>query len=162
MRPISFKGATNVFSNFYPHWLEATPYNLWGYSVEQHYQYLCANYNGYPKIANDILQVPPQEDNGMVCKQLAKGITFKSEMWQECKANILFELLELKFEQCTPFREALMATERPLIHPVASPFWGTGFDHQGQNVCGKLLMDLRVKKMNELGVPKLKVRHCYR
>lgn len=122
------------------------------YSVEQAYQYLCAVYNGYESLEQQILMIPPGTGNGYQAKILARQIIWKSEDWMDAKANLLYELMQLKYEQCEDFQNALHASgNRPLLHPVASPFWGTGPMGDGLNMTGKLLMDLRKKVSASVG-----------
>ena len=143
MRPIRFKGPSSICSNFNPHWIEDKELGLTFYSLEQGYQHQCAMFNGYEDVADEILNVKPVHDIGRLCKGLAKKITFKRQSWATTKEAVLFDLLKLKFEQHQPFRQALLATNRPLHHTVASDYWGLGRNGDGANRCGKLLMELR-------------------
>ena len=158
MHPIKFKGAHSVLSNFYPHWLHAEELGFWFYSVEQGYQHQCAIFNGYDDVAYTLQTVTPCPDTGVICKELAKQrIKFKRESWRDVKEDILYDFLQLKLEQCQPFRETLLATERPLHHTVASGYWGLGKDKTGLNRLGKLLMKLRQEVKATWPTPRRKV-----
>ena len=66
-------------------------------------------------------------ENGVDCKKMARRVRKKDDWWREGKANIIYFLMELKFQQCKEFRETLLSTgKRPLIHPVGHEYWGTG------------------------------------
>lgn len=165
MKPILFKGSNrnSILSNFHPHklyvpWLLST----WC-SVEQPYQYLCALKNGYDQLANQILDLEAGPNTGKDAKDLANLIPSfsKSQEWRNEKCSLIYSLMKLKFEQYTPFRKLLLATDRPLLHPVASGFWGLGKEGNGRNVCGKLLMELRENVQASWGQPRTKVYVVY-
>ena len=143
MHPIRFKGPSSVFSNFNPHWIEDKELGLKFYSVEQGYQHQCALFNGFDDVAEEILSVPPVYDVGRQCKKIAKKINVKRQSWAHNKEAIIYDFMKLKSQQHEQFRKALLATDRPLHHTVASEYWGVGRIGKGSNRCGKLLMDLR-------------------
>ena len=153
MRPIRFKGSSSVFSNFYPHWIEDKELGLMFFSVEQGYQHQCALFNGFDNVAEEILSVKPEHDVGRKCKMIAKKITAKRKSWGATKEAILLDLLTLKLCQHEPFRKALLATDRPLLHTVASDYWGLGRHGEGANRCGELLMKLRQSVQSSWGAP---------
>lgn len=62
------------------------------------------------------------------------------------KTDIMREILLAKFEQHPDTREVLIATgEAEIIKPYPDPFWGEGPDGRGQNVMGKILMEIRTE-----------------
>ena len=147
-----------MLSNFHPHWIHAEELDMWYYSVEQGYQYQCAIYNGFDDVAEEILAVPANPDIGKTCKQLAKKISVKRSSWNEVKEDILYDFLQLKMEQYAPFRETLLATDRPLHHTVASEYWGMGQNGCGKNRFGQLLMKLRESMKSAWPAPTKNVR----
>ena len=153
MRPIRFKGSSSVFSNFNPQWIEDKGLGLMFFSVEQGYQHQCALFNGFDNVAEEILSVKPEHDVGQKCKMIAKKITAKHKSWGATKEAILLDLLTLKLHQHEPFRKALLATDRPLLHTVASHYWGLGRHGEGANRCGELLMKLRQSVQSSWGAP---------
>ncbi len=65
--------------------------------------------------------------------------------WDEIKVDVMTLVLLAKFSHHRTLRKLLMATGDAILiedSPVDS-FWGCGADGKGQNMLGKLLMDLR-------------------
>lgn len=76
-------------------------------------------------------------------KMLSKSIK-PSDQWMKTRCRIMKDLLIEKFKQVEPFRTALLATDnKPLAHDVVNLFWGTGRSFKGENMFGKLLMEVR-------------------
>ena len=136
MRPIYFKGSDSVYSNFFRHPLHVPELNQTFFSLEQAYQYLCAVKNGYSKVSQDILQVPDGPNCGKVCKRLSRQIVNKTHNWYAENLDIMYSLLQHKFEQCIPFQRALLCSDQKLLHTVSSRFWGVA-DGSGTNEFGK-------------------------
>ena len=88
---------------------------------------------------------------------IAKKITAKRKSWGATKEAILLDLLTLKLRQHEPFRKALLATDRLLLHTVASDYWGLGRHGEGANRCGELLMKLRQSVQSSWGTPHTQV-----
>ena len=61
-------------------------------------------------------------------------------------------------EQYDPFRETLLATDRPLHHTLASEYWGLGQNCCGKNRFGQLLMKLRESMKSSWPAPTKNVR----
>ena len=99
----------------------------------------------------------PEHDVGRKCKMIAKKITAKRKSWGATKEAILLDLLTLKLRQHEPFRKALLATDRLLLHTVASDYWGLGRHGEGANRCGELLMKLRQSVQSSWGAPHTQV-----
>ncbi len=73
--------------------------------------------------------------------------------WDEIKVDVMRQIIRAKTDQHEYVRRKLLATgNRTLIEDSWRDFfWGWGEDHQGQNMLGKLWMELR----EELGGSKL-------
>ena len=61
-------------------------------------------------------------------------------------------------EQYAPFRETLLATDKPLHHTLASEYWGLGQNGCGKNRFGQLLMKLRESMKSSWPAPSKNVR----
>ena len=67
------------------------------------------------------------------------------EDWEAVKVQIMKEALFYKFTQHPKLRKEILLTGNSLIveHTNNDYYWGDGSDGSGQNVLGKLLMELR-------------------
>lgn len=65
--------------------------------------------------------------------------------WESRKVDVMRQVLRLKFAQHADLRERLMQTgdERLVEHRTRDAFWGDGGDDSGQNMLGRLLMEIR-------------------
>jgi ribA/ribD-fused uncharacterized protein len=65
--------------------------------------------------------------------------------WEEVKVEIMKGAVLRKFETHQDIRQRLLATgELELVENAPSDyFWGCGADGSGQNMLGKILMDVR-------------------
>lgn len=82
-------------------------------------------------------------DTANKVKMLSKRIN-PSESWINKRCKVMKDILVEKFKQVEKFRSALLATgNKPLAHDVVDLFWGTGKNFKGQNMFGKLLMEVR-------------------
>lgn len=71
--------------------------------------------------------------------------------WDDIKVDIMREVLYAKFTQHQDLRNKLFATGDAIIIEDAwwDEFWGCGKNGDGQNMLGKLLMELREKLRRE-------------
>ena len=72
--------------------------------------------------------------------------------WEVVKDDIMREALKAKFTQNEDLRKILLETEDAILveHTKNDRYWGDGGDGSGQNMLGKLLMELREElKTNE-------------
>lgn len=83
-------------------------------------------------------------------KKLAREMPLSAHPSVATKVNIMREALAAKFMH-SELRDKLLATGDDLIEEDApwDSFWGTGKDGKGQNMMGKLLMELRKKLRDE-------------
>lgn len=65
--------------------------------------------------------------------------------WEACKVPIMREALLAKIEQHPRIKSILLSTGDCAIveHTTNDAYWGDGCDGQGQNMLGKLLMEIR-------------------
>ena len=71
--------------------------------------------------------------------------------WEEVKVDIMREAVLTKFIQHTDLQEILIDTgNAPIVeHSERDSYWGDGGDGKGQNVLGKLLMEVRERLIGE-------------
>lgn len=65
--------------------------------------------------------------------------------WEENKVSVMKEVMRAKALQHEDVRAALLSTEDRMIeknHPL-DIFWGTGEDGTGENIMGKIWMEIR-------------------
>ncbi len=65
--------------------------------------------------------------------------------WEERKAQVMLNGIQHKFEQCAEFNKLLLSTKGKTLveNSPYDSYWGCGQDNKGQNVLGKLLMQVR-------------------
>lgn len=94
----------------------------------------------------DIQEMIRHQDSAHAAKKGARAIADKVRGdWDEVKVDIMREICRAKLEQHPYIREKLMGTgDRPIFE--ASPedaFWGWGPDRRGQNMLGRIWVQLR-------------------
>ena len=78
----------------------------------------------------------------------------KAKYWEINNVDIMKELLQLKAEQCSEYKTALIENKKILAAAIRDPFWGTALPHKqtestkpdywpGKNMLGALQMELR-------------------
>ena len=137
--PLMFKGAKCSFSNFFP-----VPIKIWNIhfkSTEHAYQFRKAIEMGQHAIADDILRAP----TGWKAMDIAESIT-TNDHWSSIKQSVMYQLLQVKAEQCSVFHQDSMASKgQTLVENTTHEFWGKGQTGDGLNMLGRLLMVLREK-----------------
>lgn len=95
-----------------------------------------------PEVAAQMLEAPSPWA-AMRLERASKE--FRRKDWQEVKVDIMRELMRAKLEQNEDVQECLQATETKRIveNSPWDSFWGCGNDGRGQNILGKLWMELR-------------------
>ncbi len=65
--------------------------------------------------------------------------------WEVIKVSIMREVVRAKFEQHADLRQIILSTGEAIIieHTKNDAFWGDGGDGSGQNMLGKILMEVR-------------------
>ena len=119
-------------------------------SSEHAYQYMCAQRQGLNRLAEDIKNAPTAANAKKLSHQMRKSAS-KGD-----KISLMWELLVQKAIQCDIFLKDLIACGSATILHSTGPrdkLWGTGLnpgavvkscsDYNGENVFGRLLMDLR-------------------
>lgn len=137
--PLMFKGAKSSFSNFFP-----TPITVWNTtfkSTEHAYQFRKAVEMGQHGTADEIQHAA----NGWKAMNIAESIK-TNDHWGNIKQSVMYQLLQVKAEQCPVFRQDLMASHgQMLIEDTTHEYWGRGRSATGLNMLGRLLMVLRDK-----------------
>ena len=134
---VLFKGSANPFSNLYHTTLSIRGMTF--KSLEHCYQYEKALHNCDPVRAEKIRHC----NTSFEAMRMGKRIKLNLE-WHEIKADVMARLLRTKFSQCAIFRKKLNATRGcRLVEDTANIYWGRGYNGQGMNMLGKLLMSIR-------------------
>ena len=85
-------------------------------------------------------------------KDLSKQCNLRSD-WYERREEFMTEVIYSKITQHEEFRQNLInSCLRPIIHHTRKDkFWGNGGqDDYGQNILGKILMNIRHKLMKDM------------
>jgi ribA/ribD-fused uncharacterized protein len=157
--PVEFrivKGKKDPLSNFYP--CELVFDDIRYKSVEHFFQFVRAAARQNVSLAKRIWSAR----DAQLVKYYVKQSGISSDF--EFDVRLMRQLLELKFEQCPDFRDALRETrDIPLLHSTyeSDLVWATGLDYRdeeqhaakclsgenfpGLNIHGALLMELRSK-----------------
>lgn len=127
------------FSNFAPFGIEMN--GLWWSTVEHYYQAMKFEDEAYSdKIRKS---KTPKEAIGLGKN---RNIRIKDN-WDEIRHNIMFEAVLKKFQTHLKLKDLLLSTGDAEI-AENSPYdyyWGIGADGSGQNMLGKILMEVREK-----------------
>jgi len=134
-----FRGKYAFLSNFYPSQIEyeGKTYN----SIEAAYQA-----QKCPENADAFVGISSKD-----AKQLGKKVNLRDD-WNVVKIDIMYDLLKLKFA-IPHLRQKLLDTGDEEL--VEGNWWGDIFwgicNDEGQNILGKLLMEIRTKKERNNG-----------
>ena len=134
-----FTPAFHPFDSFSAHQV-----NIWGikFPTAEHAFQWKKFFSMRPDISAQILEAPSPE----AAKQISQ--MYKLDMpanWHQIKVSIMKEVFTAKAEQNRDVKEALQRSgNRQIIEnsPVDS-FWGCGPDGKGQNMVGKIWMEIR-------------------
>lgn len=132
----SFSGKYRFLSNFYP--IQVT-YDGGRYPTVEHAYQAAKTLDASTRL---LFQVPSALSPGQA-KGLGRGLTLRAD-WEQVKVNIMYQLLESKFED-EHLRLCLLDTgEEELIegNTWGDRFWGV-CNGRGENMLGRLLMQLR-------------------
>lgn len=99
-------------------------------------------FRGYPKIQYEIQRAPSAHE---AFKLAEKERSIRRHDWDVVKVDIMREILRAKAQQHEYVRRKLLATgDRELIEDSwRDEFWGWGPNRDGQNMLGKLWMEIR-------------------
>jgi ribA/ribD-fused uncharacterized protein len=85
-----------------------------------------------------------QEVKDLIKQSKSKGVKLRPD-WEEVKDQIMYDLVQIKFDTHPELKELLLSTgSRPICE--ASPYddyWGIGKKGTGKNMLGKILMAVR-------------------
>jgi ribA/ribD-fused uncharacterized protein len=79
-------------------------------------------------------------------KQLGDAAVSIREGWEEKKLIFMTLAIRIKFSQNDDLKQMLLSTgDFPLVHfaPWGDKFWGVGKDYEGENMQGKITMQIR-------------------
>ena len=139
---IYFKGASHSLSNWAP--CNLMYQGMKFTSVEQAYFHRLLTEHGEHQLATQILKL----ENASDIKTVGESVNV-SDGWKKKRADILMDIMSTKFQLPT-FQDELLATyPNELHHNVASNYWGIGLKRQGQNITGRILMEIREKLHKE-------------
>lgn len=81
---------------------------------------------------------------------LGQKVTLRSD-WDEVKYIVMKQVCTAKFVQCHDLRKILMSTgdEELIEDSPVDYYWGCGADGSGQNMLGKILMEIREELRGE-------------
>ena len=130
-------GKYGCFSNLYPCEVEVDGIKF--KSSEHAYQYAKAN---DPIIKQYIKDAPTPALACIVGHGLFPWMVVKD--WNKLKVDRMRDVLYAKFEEGDLFGELMATADYELIEDSKNDsFWGCGKDGKGQNMLGKLLMEIR-------------------
>ena len=145
--PVTVKGAGCTMSNLFSH--EFTFNGLEFRSAEHAYQYECAIRQGQHTLADGIKRAPTASKAKKLSHQMVK-LGSKGD-----RIELMWDILVQKAAQCDIFVKDLIGTSTSkILHSTGHRdiLWGTGLnpnvnvkttcDFKGENVFGRLLMDL--------------------
>jgi predicted NAD-dependent protein-ADP-ribosyltransferase YbiA (DUF1768 family) len=137
------KGDHNILSMLYP-------VKIW-YRAEQYdtpeHAYQCTKIKHTLGDEEDLYHAVKTSKDGKAAKAEAKKAPY-SRTWQKIKSNELENICHARVNQDVQFKSVLEATEdSPLVHNVASEFWGMGRSGKGKNQYGRTLERIR-KNLN--------------
>ncbi len=134
-----FTDAINVFGNWSAHAID-----IWGrrFSSVEHAYHFKKFEETAPKIAQLIYSArSPYE----AAKIAAANRSVRRADWDKVKVGFMTDAVRAKVQQNQDVREILLATgDRTIVENSPwDTFWGCGNDGHGQNVAGKILMQIR-------------------
>lgn len=131
-----------VFSNFAPYPVEIDG-KLW--PTTEHY-FQAQKFAGTPH--EEEVRAEPSP---MVAAKMGRdrGRPLRPD-WEAVKDDLMRKALAAKFSQHADLRQMLLATGSAVIveHTKNDHYWGDGGDGSGQNMLGRMLMELRDRLQN--------------
>lgn len=143
---VLFCGKDSVFSNFHECPFKEGPVTY--QHNEMYIQSKKAELFGDEVTAQKILK----EKNPGKCKKLGSRIQYDVERWRKCAADIAYKGALAKFSQNERLKESLLKTNgKILAEATRDRWWGTGksisdptgFEWDGENYMGQVLMQVR-------------------
>lgn len=136
-REYYFKGKDEELSNFYPTRLKIF-HRQFG-SSEAAYQYCKAVFHNYLDVAEELVYAR----SGLAAKAISHNVPTKPE-WHELKDEAMRVIIGAKIEQCLHFRRFLEAhPNTKFIENTDNEYWARGAYHNGRNMLGEILMQIR-------------------
>ena len=144
-----FKGEYFFLSNFYECEIICNdfPIPLLFHSSEALFQALKC-----PARANEFTKLNPNQS-----KRFGRKVCLRSD-WEDVKIDIMKYVVDLKFSQNKDLKEKLLLTDNAYLeegNTWGDVYWGT-VNNSGQNMLGKILMELREKYSKERNIMGIK------
>jgi ribA/ribD-fused uncharacterized protein len=131
------------FSNFSPHGFEADGVR---WPTSEHY-FQAQKFAGTPHV-----EELRQARSPMIAARMgrARARPLRPD-WNEVKDDIMREAVRLKFAANPDIRDTLLSTgDAEIVEKTASDYyWGCGTDGTGQNMLGRILMEVRAELRGE-------------
>ena len=142
-----FRGHRDPLSNFYE--INVTVNGRQFSSTEAAYQYSkaesMADYHRAERIQ--------RATTGLQAMRIAEKI-HTDERWRDTKVKVMENLLKEKLRVCEPARKALIGSgSREIVEDTTHEFWGRGKSGHGQNMMGKVWMELRESMRKDPSFP---------
>ena len=137
---ILFGGSSHALSNFYG-------FDMWFDgrllpSLEHHYQLQKLMYHtDDPALLNRVIYARTPRDAMQIARHLFPEGCLNCA-WMDQRVAVMQALLDAKFQQCPPFRDAL-ACHGHFIEDTNNTFWARGKDWKGLNQLGQSMHHLR-------------------
>lgn len=110
-----------------------------------HWEKFCTGYDQASRARRNIIQMATSAHDAFKYAEAQKG--YRRKDWDAVKVGVMREILHAKAEQHEYVRRKLLATgDRELIEDSwRDPYWGWGQNKDGQNMLGKLWMEVRAE-----------------
>jgi len=132
-----FRGHKDPLSNFFE--VTITVRGQQFFSTEAAYQYSKAESMGDHHRAEKIQHAT----TGLHAMRIAEKIE-TDERWRNIKVKVMESLLKEKLKVCEPAKTALLRSgAREIVEDTTHEFWGRGKTGNGENMMGKIWMELR-------------------
>jgi len=138
---ILFFGPKNPLSAFFHHPLRWK--NRTYISAEIAYQHEKFTHHRLPSAAhNELLRCRSSHDAKRVA---SKWVAISKKSWEKLRFEVMEQICTAKLHQCKALKAALRKSgQAQLVHNTETdPIWGCGPDFRGQNMMGRILMDVR-------------------
>ena len=125
------------FTNYSNHGFEL---DGWYWPTVEHY------YQAQKVLGTELFELVLTADSPALAKRIANSDkNCRKNDWAEMKIEIMRKSVFKKFESHEDLRNLLLATgEEELVEGSKTDyFWGSGKDGTGQNILGKILMEIR-------------------
>ena len=138
-------GNTTGFSNFSAH-------SVWLERFDKTFDTSEAAFNAFKDPLNkEYIERLVEAKTPFIAKDISKRCNLRSD-WYERREEFMTEVIYAKIQQHKDFKQNLInSCLRPIIHHTRKDkFWGDGPEDNGQNILGKILMNIRHKLFKDM------------